>query len=75
VTIQDAVAGLKDLTEFKALVGFIKEQKESCLVDFMDYQHIDSPEKLARLSGEIAAFHRIITLLDEKDDDNSASAI
>jgi hypothetical protein len=34
----------------------------------MDYQHIDSPEKLARLSGEIAAFHRIITLIDEKDD-------
>jgi hypothetical protein len=68
VTIQDAVAGLKDLTEFKALVEFIKEQKESCLVDFMDYQHIDSPEKLARLSGEIAAFHRIIALIDEKDD-------
>ena len=75
MTIQDAVAGLKDLTEFKALVEFIKEQKESCLVDFMDYQHIDSPEKLARLSGEIAAFHRIITLLDEKDDDHSASKI
>ena len=68
MTIQDAVAGLKDLTEFKALVEFIKEQKESCLVDFMDYQHIDSPEKLARLSGEIAAFHRIIALIDEKDD-------
>jgi hypothetical protein len=75
VTIQDAVAGLKDLTEFKAVINFIKEQKESCLVDFMDYQHIDSPEKLARLSGEIAAFHRIITLLDEKDDDNSPSAV
>jgi hypothetical protein len=75
VTIQDAVAGLKDLTEYKAIIEFIKEQKESCLVDFMDYQHIDSPEKLARLSGEIAAFHRIITLLDEKDDDHSASKI
>ena len=75
MTIQDAVAGLKDLTEFKAVINFIKEQKESCLVDFMDYQHIDSPEQLARLSGEIAAFHRIITLLDEKDDDNSPSAV
>ena len=75
MTIQDAVAGLKDLTEFKAVINFIKEQKESCLVDFMDYQHIDSPEKLARLSGEIAAFHRIITLLDEKDDDNLPSAV
>jgi hypothetical protein len=75
MTIQDAVAGLKDLTEYKAIIEFIKEQKESCLVDFMDYQHIDSPEKLARLSGEIAAFHRIITLLDEKDDDHSASKI
>ena len=75
MTIQDAVAGLKDQTEYKAIIEFIKEQKESCLVDFMDYQHIDSPEKLARLSGEIAAFHRIITLLDEKDDDHSASKI
>ena len=75
MTIQDAVAGLKDLTEFKALVEFIKEQKESCLVDFMDYQHIDSPEKLARLSGEIAAFHRIITLIDEKDDWDPSSEI
>ena len=75
MTIQDAVAGLKDLTEFKAVINFIKEQKESCLVDFMDYQHIDSPEKLARLSGEIAAFHRIITLLDEKDDNNPPSKI
>ena len=75
MTIQDAVAGLKDLTEYKAIIEFIKEQKESCLVDFMDYQHIDSPEKLARLSGEIAAFHRIITLLDEKDDNNPPSKI
>lgn len=75
MTIQDAVAGLKDLTEFKAVINFIKEQKESCLVDFMDYQHIDSPEKLARLSGEIAAFHRIITLLDETDDRDSPSKI
>ena len=75
MTIQDAVAGLKHLTEYKAVINFIKEQKESCLVDFMDYQHIDSPEKLARLSGAIAAFHRIITLLDEKDDRDSPSAV
>ena len=74
MTIQDAVAGLSDQTEFKVVKEFIKEQRDMCLVDFQDYTHVDNPQKLARLSGEIAGLTRIIESLENAETD-SAPAI
>ena len=74
MTIQDAVAGLADQTEFKVVKEFIKEQRDMCLVDFQDYTHVDNPQKLARLSGEIAGLTRIIESLENAETD-SAPAI
>ena len=65
----DAIAGLGDQTEFKVVKDFIKEQRDMCLVDFQDYTHVDNPQKLARLSGEIAGLTRIIESLENAETD------
>jgi hypothetical protein len=74
MTINDAVAGLADQTEFKVVKEFIKEQRDMCLIDFQDYNHVDNPQKLARLSGEIAGLSRIMESLENAEAD-SAPAI
>jgi len=69
MTLGDAIAGLGDQTEFQVVKDFIKEQRDMCLVDFQDYTHVDNPQKLARLSGEIAGLTRIIESLDNAETD------
>jgi len=69
MTLGDAIAGLGDQTEFQVVKDFIKEQRDLCLVDFQDYTHVDNPQKLARLSGEIAGLTRIIESLDNAETD------
>jgi len=69
MTLGDAIAGLGDQTEFQVVKDFIKEQRDLCLVDFQDYTHVDNPQKLARLSGEIAGLTRIIESLENAETD------
>ena len=69
MTLGDAIAGLGDQTEFTVVKDFIKEQRDLCLVDFQDYTHVDNPQKLARLSGEIAGLTRIIESLENAETD------
>lgn len=71
MTIQDAVAGLADQTEFNVVKKFIKEQRDMCLIDFQDYNHVDNPQKLARLSGEIAGLSRIMESLENAEADSA----
>jgi hypothetical protein len=67
MTLGDAVAGLGEQTEWVVIKDFIKEQRDMCLVDFQDYTHVDNPQKLARLSGEIAGLNRWIEESDIED--------
>ena len=67
MTLGDAVAGLGEQTEWVVIKDFIKEQRDMCLVDFQDYTHVDNPQKLARLSGEIAGLTRILEALDNAE--------
>ena len=69
MNLGDAIAGLGDQTEFQVVKDFIKEQRDLCLVDFQDYTHVDNPQKLARLSGEIAGLTRIIESLENAETD------
>ena len=39
------------------------------MVDFQDYNHVDNPQKLARLSGEIAGLSRLISCIENEEDD------
>ena len=76
MNLSDAIAGLNDQTEWKFVKKFIKEQRDFCLVDFQDYTHVDNPQKLARLSGEIAGLSRLISCIEnEEDDRNPTSAV
>jgi len=69
MNLSDAIAGLGDQTEWKFVKKFIKEQRDSCLVDLQDYNHVDNPQKLARLSGEIAGLSRVISCIENEEDD------
>ena len=72
----DAINGLGEQTEWLVIKDFIKEQRDMCLVDFQDYTHVDNPQKLARLSGEIAGLTRIIESLENAErDTDTPSAI
>ena len=75
MNLSDAIAGLGDQTEWKFVKKFIKEQRDSCLIDFQDYNHVDNPQKLARLSGEIAGLSRLISCIENEDDRDSTSAV
>jgi len=74
MTLGDAGAELGEQTEWVVIKDFIQEQRDMCLVDFQDYTHVDNPQKLARLSGEIAGLTRILEALDNAETD-SPSAI
>ena len=75
MTLGDAINGLGEQTEWLTVKSFILEQRDMCLVDFQDYTHVDNPQKLARLSGEIAGLTRIIESLEnaERDTDTSSA--
>ena len=73
MNLGDAVAGLGDQTEWLVIKEFIKEQRDMCLVDFQDYTHVDNPQKLARLSGEIAGLTRIIESLENAEPDPTSA--
>ena len=76
MTLGDAINGLGEQTEWLVIKDFIKEQRDMCLVDFQDYTHVDNPQKLARLSGEIAGLSRLISCIEnEEDDRDSTSAV
>jgi hypothetical protein len=74
MNLSDAIAGLGDQTEWKFVKKFIKEQRDSCLVDFQDYNHVDNPQKLARLSGEIAGLSRLISCIENEEDDRDPTS-
>ena len=74
MNLGDAIAGLGEMSEWKYIRGYIREQRDMCLVDFQDYTHVDNPQKLARLSGEIAGLTRIIESL-ENDEADSPPAV
>ena len=40
-------------------------------MDFHDYNHVDNPQKLARLSGEIAGLSRIMESLENAEADSA----
>ena len=69
MTLGDAINGLGEQTEWLTVKSFILEQRDMCLVDFQDYTHVDNPQKLARLSGEIAGLTRIIESLENAETD------
>jgi len=71
MNLGDAIAGLGDQTEWKVVKEFIKEQRDMCLIDFQDYNHVDNPQKLARLSGEIAGLSRIMESLENAEADSA----
>jgi len=73
MNLGDAIAGLGDQTEWKVVKDFIKEQRDMCLIDFQDYNHVDNPQKLARLSGEIAGLTRILEALDNAETDTPSA--
>lgn len=73
MTLGDAVAGLGEQTEWIVIKDFIRDQRDMCLTDFQDYTHVDNPQKLARLSGEIAGLTRIMEAFENAETDTPSA--
>lgn len=51
---------------------YVKAERESCLTDFQNLEMVEKPQSLAYLAGEIAAFDRLLKVVDETEGVNNA---
>ena len=70
VNLDKATVALHGRDDWNAVLDYLENELENCLSDFQDPERLDSPQSLARLSGEIAAFDRALRNLryDEPDE-------
>jgi hypothetical protein len=61
-----ALARLGSDEYFAAVVEFVKSERERCLVDFQNLDMVEKPQALAYLAGEIAAFDRLLKIVDDQ---------
>jgi hypothetical protein len=63
--LQKALLNLHGREEFGAILEYLERERESCIGDFQDPQRLESPQALARLAGEIAAFDRVLRTFND----------
>ena len=55
--------------DWEVIVGHIRIELETAMMDFQSPDHLDNPQKLARLAGEIAALDRLIRVFSHVEED------
>lgn len=65
MTLMQAIARLQGRDDWEAVLEYLGQERESCLVDFQNPEHTSSPQHLARLAGEIAALDRTLKILSD----------
>jgi hypothetical protein len=63
MNLDDAVKALKHSSEWQAILGHLRRDREALINDFHSPEILDNPQALARLAGEIASVDRIIKSL------------
>lgn len=59
MNIDQALASLHGRDDWKIVLEYLSQQRESAISDFQNPDYIDNACKLARLAGEIAAYDSI----------------
>jgi hypothetical protein len=68
MTLTEALKNMRAREDFDAIVGYIRTELETAMLDFQSPDQIDNPQKLARLAGEIAALDRLIRVFSHDEE-------
>ena len=69
MTLADAIPKLSGLDQWETVLDYVQAELNSAIADFQNADLIDTPQRLARLSGEIAALDRILRTLQDHEPD------
>ena len=75
MTLPQALARLRGRDDCKVVLHYLSAERYAALQDFQNGDLLDNPQKLARLSGEIAALDRIEQTLADEPKKGSHKAI
>ncbi len=67
--LSDAIAKLSGLDQWEAILDHMQAELNSAIADFQNADLIDTPQRLARLSGEIAALDRLLRTFQDYESD------
>jgi len=68
MTLQKALLQLHSREDFGVIVGYVRTELETAMMDFQSPDQLDNPQKLARLAGEIAALDRLIRVFSHAEE-------
>ena len=69
MTLTEALNQMRAREDFEVIVGHIRIELETAMMDFQSPDQLDNPQKLARLAGEIAALDRLIRVFSHAEGD------
>ena len=69
--LSDAIPKLSGLDQWEAILDHMQAELYSAIADFQNAGLIDTPQRLARLSGEIAALDRLLRTFQDYESDPS----
>ena len=68
MTLPLALARLRGRDDWEVVIAHVAAERDAALADFQDGSLLDSPQKLARLAGEIGALDRLWRIFSEGPD-------
>lgn len=69
MTLTEALKNMRAREDWDVIVGYVRTELETAMMDFQSPDQLDSPQKLARLAGEIAALDRLIRVFSHVEED------
>ena len=69
MTLTEALKNMRAREDWEVIVGYIRTELETAMMDFQSPDQLDNPQKLARLAGEIAALDRLIRVFSHAEED------
>ncbi len=69
MNLTQATTRLYGRDDWNVVLEYLKDEREACLTDFQNPEHMSNPQALARLAGEIAAFDRTLRNLTDATPD------
>ena len=69
MTLTEVLKNMRAREDWEVIVGYIRTELETAMLDFQTPELLDNPQKLARLAGEIAALDRLIRVFSHAEED------
>jgi hypothetical protein len=69
MTLVEALKNMRAREDWGVIVGHVRIELDTAMMDFQSPDQLDNPQKLARLAGEIAALDRLIRVFSHAEED------